>query len=92
MSGRGDGLIDGALAVHTDGTRRWKNSWIFVPGHLGMEGDSGSAVITPGGEVLGILVGGSRLKGSRAFAALYVQDMESMQQEVLGDLLEPSRL
>ena len=86
MSGRGDGLIEGSLALHTDGTRRWTNSWIFVPGQLGMEGDSGSAVITPDGEALGILVGGSRLKGSRAFAALYVQDLESIERDVLSEL------
>lgn len=89
ISGRGDGLIEGSLAVHTDGTRRWKNSWIFVPGHLGMEGDSGSAVITPRGEVVGILVGGSRVAGNRQFAALYVQDLESIERDVLGRI-EPN--
>lgn len=79
ISGRGYGEVIGALGPLSDaeGRLNWKNSWIMVPGELGAEGDSGGAVETVDGSVLGILVGGSKVKGEESFAALYVQDLEA---------------
>ena len=86
VSGKGFGLIIGSLATHTDvdGRHLWANSWIMTPGSIGAEGDSGGSVQLDGGEVLGILVGGSRVEGSRDFAHLYVQDLESIERDFLA--------
>jgi hypothetical protein len=85
VSGRGFGLIIGALDTYTDADERysWTNSWIMTPGNIGAEGDSGGTVELITGEVLGILVGGSRIEGSRNFAHLYVQDLESIKRDFL---------
>jgi hypothetical protein len=85
VSGKGYGLIVGSLAAYTDadGRHAWANSWVMTPGSIGAEGDSGASVELASGEVLGILVGGSRVEGSRNFAHLYVQDLESIARDFL---------
>ncbi|HEY5288252.1 MAG TPA: hypothetical protein VIJ50_14235 [Solirubrobacteraceae bacterium] len=85
VSGRRFGLIIGSLAAYSDADGRyaWTNSWILTPGEIGAEGDSGGAVALDNGEILGILVGGSRVTGSRNFAHLYVQDLECIERDVL---------
>ncbi len=87
VSGRGHGLVIGSLAVHADGDGRfaWTNSWIMTPGEIGAEGDSGCQVTVASDEVLGILVGGSRVSGSKNFAHLYVQDLESIERDLLSN-------
>jgi hypothetical protein len=87
VSGKGFGLIVGSLAAYADadGKYSWTNSWIMTPGNIGAEGDSGGSVQLGGGDVLGILVGGSRVEGSRNFAHLYVQDLESIERDVLAN-------
>jgi hypothetical protein len=79
VSGRGHGLVLGALRTYSDeeGRMNWKNSWLMFPGSLGTEGDSGSAVEMLDGSILGILVGGSRVVGRQSFGALYIQDLEA---------------
>jgi hypothetical protein len=79
VSGSGYGKIQGALKIYSDraGHVYWLNSWIMTPGDIGMEGDSGGSVVLDDGSVLGILVGGSRVKGRRSYDALYVQDLEA---------------
>jgi hypothetical protein len=82
-SGRGNGLIQGALKVHSDGKlRNWVNSWMMMPGFIGAEGDSGASVIGPGGEVIGMQVGGSRVVGARHFAALFVHDLQALMEDL----------
>jgi hypothetical protein len=85
VSGRGHGLITGSLAGYgdADGRFKWANSWIMTPGEIGAEGDSGGPVTLATDEVLGILVGGSRVTGSKNFAQLYVQDLESIERDML---------
>ena len=80
QSGRGYGSVIGALDAYSDGEgrMRWQSSWILVPGGLGRPGDSGGSVELPDGSVLGILVGGSKVKGRDDFDLLYVQDLEAV--------------
>jgi hypothetical protein len=86
VSGRGYGLVIASLAAHGDDDGRfvWTNSWIMTPGEIGAEGDSGGQVTVADEEVLGILVGGSRVKGSKNFAHLFVQDLESIERDLLS--------
>jgi len=85
ISGRGFGEVIGALDTYTDavGERRWKNSWIMTPGAIGAEGDSGGSVTLNDDSVLGILVHGTKVANVGRFGSLFVQDLESIEIELL---------
>ncbi len=80
-------MISGALAAYSDADCKytWTNSWIMTPGGIGAEGDSGGRVTLGSKDVIGILVSGSRVRGSKSFAQLYVQDLESIQRDILSN-------
>ncbi|HET7568838.1 MAG TPA: hypothetical protein VFJ91_12660 [Gaiellaceae bacterium] len=65
------------------GRRVWRDSWLMLPSGTAVQGDSGSAVIESGDRLVGLVVGGSRERGSHAFSAQYVQDADSLCREFL---------
>jgi hypothetical protein len=83
-SGTVHGAIVGALAALGDSARLWENCWAVVPSGLVAQRDSGAILVDDGSnELVGMLVGASRLPGGSAYAVQYAHDLDSIERNVL---------
>jgi hypothetical protein len=80
--GRKVGMIVGSLFTGGTPWRQWRDCWILTPG-IAVQGDSGAAVVSTNGDLVGMLVGGAR-QGGAGYAFHYLQDYSSTAAAILN--------
>jgi Trypsin-like peptidase domain len=79
----GYGTIVAALITCGAPHRQWSDCWILTPG-LAQDGDSGAAVATLQGQLVGMLVGGATQGRPSNVNHHYVQDHDSVERSLLA--------